>query len=88
MRRCSKLLNGGQFWTVVLSISAGWKPRVETIPHEAEDALVAWDWPGNIRELEAVMERAVLRSSGRSLDLGPNELKQGRHDRERDPGKQ
>jgi PAS domain S-box-containing protein len=62
--------------------------KVETIPRKAEDALVAWDWPGNIRELEAVIERAVLRSSGRSLDLGPNELKQGRHDRGRNPGKQ
>lgn len=62
--------------------------KVETIPREAEAALVAWDWPGNIRELEAVIERAVLRSSGRSLDLGPNELKQRRHDRGRNPGRQ
>ena len=56
-----------------------------TVVREAEAALVAWDWPGNI---QAVIERAVLRSSGRSLDLGPNELKQGRHDRGRNPGRQ
>ena len=31
---------------------------------EAVDALVAYDWPGNIRELENVLERAVVLADG------------------------
>jgi transcriptional regulator with GAF, ATPase, and Fis domain len=31
-------------------------------------ALKAWDWPGNIRELENFVERAVILTRGRSLD--------------------
>jgi two-component system response regulator FlrC len=31
---------------------------------EAEDRLVSWKWPGNIRELENVIERAVALSNG------------------------
>ena len=37
---------------------------IETIPPEAMDALVAWKWPGNIRELENFLERAVILSRG------------------------
>jgi PAS domain S-box-containing protein len=37
---------------------------IETIPQEAMDALVKWKWPGNIRELENFLERAVILSRG------------------------
>ena len=37
---------------------------IETIPPEAMDALVAWKWPGNIRELENFLERAVILTRG------------------------
>jgi PAS domain S-box-containing protein len=37
---------------------------IETIPPEAMDALVKWKWPGNIRELENFLERAVILSRG------------------------
>jgi len=37
---------------------------IETIPPQAMDALVAWKWPGNIRELENFLERAVILSRG------------------------
>ena len=37
---------------------------IETIPPEAMEALVAWKWPGNIRELENFLERAVILSRG------------------------
>jgi transcriptional regulator with GAF, ATPase, and Fis domain len=37
----------------------------------AVDALVAYDWPANVRELENIIERAViLADDGGSLDLG------------------
>jgi DNA-binding NtrC family response regulator len=35
-----------------------------SINAEALDVLAAWSWPGNIRELENVMERCVLLSEG------------------------
>jgi PAS domain S-box-containing protein len=33
---------------------------IETIPQEVMDALSEWSWPGNIRELENFIERAVI----------------------------
>jgi nitrogen regulation protein NR(I) len=36
------------------------KKKVESVSREALDLLVAYPWPGNIRELENVVERAVL----------------------------
>jgi formate hydrogenlyase transcriptional activator len=39
------------------------------IPAGAMEALVRWHWPGNIRELQNVIERAVIVSSGPELVL-------------------
>ncbi|HEY1951070.1 MAG TPA: sigma 54-interacting transcriptional regulator [Bryobacteraceae bacterium] len=41
--------------------------QIESIPKEAMDALVHYSWPGNIRELQNLMERAALLSTGPSL---------------------
>jgi formate hydrogenlyase transcriptional activator len=41
--------------------------RIESIPKETMDALSRYSWPGNIRELQNLMERAALLSSGPSL---------------------
>ena len=35
---------------------------IESIPEETMQALVRWRWPGNIRELENFLERAVILS--------------------------
>ena len=43
--------------------------HIETIPKEAMEALTAWPWPGNIRELENLMERSVILSSGKVLNV-------------------
>ena len=40
---------------------------IETIPNEVMDALVRWSWPGNIRELENFLERAVILTRGKEL---------------------
>jgi transcriptional regulator with GAF, ATPase, and Fis domain len=45
---------------------------------DAMDALMAYRWPGNIRELKNVVERIVLKASGRPVrasDLPPEVLK-------------
>jgi formate hydrogenlyase transcriptional activator len=44
------------------------------IPKHVMDALVRWKWPGNIRELENVIERAVILSEGRELHVPPHDV--------------
>ncbi len=55
------------------------KKNISGIEADAERLLVSYPWPGNIRELENVIERAVLFSDGsalRTADLPP-ELREG-----------
>jgi formate hydrogenlyase transcriptional activator len=49
---------------------------IETIPAETMAALTRYHWPGNIRELENLIERAVILSRGPRLDVPLPELKQ------------
>src|SRR5262249_39204641 len=49
--------------------------RIEHVPADAMDALVSYPWPGNIRELENVIERAVILSPGPSLRVHLDDLK-------------
>jgi transcriptional regulator with GAF, ATPase, and Fis domain len=48
--------------------------RIETIPSDIMRALTRWSWPGNIRELENVIERAVILSKGSVLRAPLSEL--------------
>ena len=48
---------------------------VETIPAETLDLLVRYPWPGNIRELENMIERAVILSPGPVLRVPHTEIK-------------
>ena len=48
--------------------------RIETIPAEAMEALCRYSWPGNIRELQNAIERAVILTRGSVLQLQINEL--------------
>ena len=43
--------------------------KIRRIPTKVMEALQNYDWPGNIRELENVIERAVIISEGDSLEL-------------------
>jgi formate hydrogenlyase transcriptional activator len=45
------------------------KKNVENIPSDTMDTLVRYDWPGNIRELQNLIERAVILSTGSTLDV-------------------
>jgi formate hydrogenlyase transcriptional activator len=48
--------------------------QIETISATAMKTLTDWDWPGNIRELGNFIERAVILTRGRSLDVPLTEL--------------
>jgi DNA-binding NtrC family response regulator len=42
---------------------------IEQIPSATVEALTAYDWPGNIRELQNVIERSVILSNGPELQV-------------------
>jgi formate hydrogenlyase transcriptional activator len=48
--------------------------RIDSVPEDTMQALEAYPWPGNIRELQNVIERAVVLSSGPTLTLRPEML--------------
>ncbi len=48
---------------------------IETIPSATMDALSRYHWPGNIRELQNVIERAVIISTGPALNIDISDLK-------------
>jgi formate hydrogenlyase transcriptional activator len=48
---------------------------IETIPSSTMEALARYHWPGNIRELQNVMERAVIISKDPTLTVPLHELK-------------
>ena len=51
------------------------KKQIETIPRESMTALQQYPWPGNIRELENFIERAVILSQTTDLEVPVSELK-------------
>jgi transcriptional regulator with GAF, ATPase, and Fis domain len=62
----------------VHSFSQSHKVPAADVTGEAMDALMSYRWPGNIRELKNVVERIVLKASGRPVkltDLPPEILK-------------
>src|SRR5262249_10143187 len=59
-------------------------PRIEGIAPDALEALLAYAWPGNIRELRNVIERATALCHG--LVLGLDDLPELFHKLARQPG--
>ncbi len=43
--------------------------KIESIPRQALETLTNYDWPGNIRELQNVIERSVILSNGPELSV-------------------
>jgi formate hydrogenlyase transcriptional activator len=54
--------------------AARMKKKIDGLPPESMSRLLAWEWPGNIRELENFIERAVILSEGPVLDIPLTEL--------------
>ena len=51
----------------VFKFSREMDKQIETIPAEVMEVLGLYDWPGNIRELENFIKRAVIMSTGSTL---------------------
>ena len=51
------------------------KKSIATIPREAMDALRNWSWPGNIRELQNLMQRCVILTNSPVLMVPLGELR-------------
>ena len=51
--------------------------KVERIPTQSLEALMNYDWPGNIRELQNVIERSVILSNGPELRVAMPEILDG-----------
>jgi formate hydrogenlyase transcriptional activator len=49
--------------------------KIESIPAAALKTLSSWHWPGNIRELENFIERAVILTRGTALEVPVSELR-------------
>ena len=50
--------------------------RIDSIPEEAMAVLSRYSWPGNIRELQNLIERAVIMTAGNILQIQTHELQQ------------
>ena len=61
-------------WHFVQEFSRRNGRAIESIPAQTMKALVHHDWPGNIRELQNVIERSVIRSKGSVLMVDVAEL--------------
>src|SRR5246500_1602499 len=48
--------------------------KIEAVPTAVMKSLTAWDWRGNIRELENFIERAVILTRGKPLEAPLGEL--------------
>jgi transcriptional regulator with GAF, ATPase, and Fis domain len=57
---------------------------IESIPNETMQALIRWPWPGNIRELENFLERAVILTRGPVLYVPLAELETAGQENESD----
>src|SRR5437763_6345187 len=51
------------------------KKKIDGIEPEAQKLLMRYNWPGNIRELENTIERAILLAEGRTI--AANDLRLG-----------
>ena len=62
----------------VSRLSRRMRKQIKTVPKQAMDALVNCDWPGNIRELQNFLERAVILTPGEELKVPISELQKAR----------
>ncbi len=58
-------------WRFVGEFSKAFGKRIDVIPRENMAALQRYPWPGNIRELRNIVERAMIVATGPRLTIAP-----------------
>jgi PAS domain S-box-containing protein len=56
-------------WAFVTEFQKKMGKRIDSIPKKTMDTLQSYEWPGNGRELRNVIERAMIVSSGKTLEV-------------------
>ena len=56
-------------WAFVDEFAKTFNKNIESIDRESMDALQRYSWPGNIRELRNIVERAMIISTGPKLRI-------------------
>jgi len=59
----------------VQKIARQMQKKIDSVPASVIKGLTAWEWPGNIRELENFIERAVILTRGKTLEAPLSELR-------------
>jgi len=63
-------------WSIIRKRQRSMHRAVTRVPQNVMDALQRHPWPGNIRQLENVVERALIHSTGDTLVLVPDDLEE------------
>lgn len=58
-------------WAFVREYEEKMGKRIDNIPVRCMDALQRHNWPGNVRELRNIIERSLIVSTGRTLQVWP-----------------
>ncbi len=66
-------------WHYTNAYARQFNRKIESIPVAAMESMVNYSWPGNIRELQNFIERAVILSRGSALDPPVRELIRLKH---------
>ncbi len=61
-------------WEFVREFSKSMGRPIERISDETMDSLLGYPWPGNVRELRNLIERAMILTSGSTLQVAPGLL--------------
>jgi transcriptional regulator with GAF, ATPase, and Fis domain len=64
-------------WAFITEFQKKMGKRIDNIPKKTMDALQSYEWPGNGRELRNIIERAMIISSGRTLEVSLPETGDG-----------
>jgi len=64
-------------WSFVRQYEEKMGKRIEHIPRKQMEALQHYPWPGNARELRNLVERAMIVSNGKTLDILDIDVPQG-----------